>query len=132
MSIYSAPTNGVIALEKTLTTADETLRKVHPPVARLAVIVTDIDGYLADGVWFTGYVENLLKMLKQALQMCKYLGELIPEVGPILADAASMIEKFNIEDKVRRVVHEIKAILKRVRPSLRLLLMALGVTAQYR
>jgi hypothetical protein len=110
----SLGTKNVKLFKSCLTEVNGKLTQVHPPIAQLVVIVTKLDGYMAEGVTFAGYVEDLLRVLKAALQMCKYLGELIPEVGPILADAASFIERLNIEDKVRKVVHEIKSILKKV------------------
>lgn len=90
------------------------LISVHEPFANLVVIVTSLEDYMSKGIQFAGYVEDFLVALKRAFQFCKYLGELVPVVGPFLAQAASFIEKLNIEDRIRKIVHEIKSIIIKV------------------
>lgn len=84
----------------------------HPIVCRFAVIIGKIEQYISDALSFLDFIDDILSILHEGLKMCQYLGELIPEVGPILAEAASTIENLRIEQTVGQVVKEIKRVIK--------------------
>lgn len=101
-------------LGEILRSGNTLLVSVHEPFAELLVMITGLNDYLTKAIDFTGYVDKFLAALKKAFQLCKYLGDLIPEVGPFLADVAAFIEKLNLEDKIARILHEIRSIIKKV------------------
>lgn len=100
------------ALLKNLGGVQDLIDFAHPFVLKFSVIMGQIEQYISDAVSFLDFVDTILKALKEAVVMCKYLGQLIPEVGPILAQAASFIEKLRITQVVGTIVTEIKRIIK--------------------
>jgi hypothetical protein len=101
-------------LRTLMSDANTVICTVHTPIAELAVIATKLDGYMGEGLAFTGFVDDLLGILKTAIQICRYLGGLIPTIGPILANTAKYIEGLGVEDTVRKVVHEMRTIIEKV------------------
>ncbi|WRT70928.1 uncharacterized protein IL334_007927 [Kwoniella shivajii] len=112
----NVPSKSAIAilqeLLRLLKTVQDDVDFAHPIISKFSVIVVKLDGYISDAVSFLNFVDNILEILHEGLKMCQYLGELIPEVGPILAEAASAIENLHIEQIVREVVEDIKRVIK--------------------
>ncbi|GJC86340.1 hypothetical protein ColLi_09178 [Colletotrichum liriopes] len=105
-------------LEDVSSVLDQTksiIGNVHLPMAQIVIIFNKFDGYIADALDFLGFVDEILKVLHEGLQLCKYLGQLIPEVGPILANAAAMIERLQIEQTVRKIVHQVRSLVEKGR-----------------
>ncbi|GKT61037.1 hypothetical protein ColTof4_01150 [Colletotrichum tofieldiae] len=105
-------------LEDVSSVLDQTksiIGNVHLPMAQIVIIFNKLDGYIADALDFLGFVDEILKVLHEGLQLCKYLGQLIPEVGPILANAAAMIERLQIEQTVRKIVHQVRSLVEKGR-----------------
>ena len=96
------------------------LNRVHLPIADLVVFLIKLDNQLKDVVHFFSVIDNVAKIVHEALQLTKYLAQLIPEVGPILARAVSVIEKFRIEKTLRDISKDLKTIVNRVRMFLQL------------
>ncbi|KXX72978.1 hypothetical protein MMYC01_210444 [Madurella mycetomatis] len=113
--VKSTATKSLDQVSSILAETKDLLGRVHLPIAKLVVIFTKLDGYIADALGFLGFVDSILRVLHDGLQLCKYLGELIPEIGPILADAAAMIERLQIEQTVRKIVGQVRSLVEKGR-----------------
>lgn len=94
--------------------ANTTIDIVHGPISEILVVITRIDRYVGDALSFLNFTDDILAILHDAIKFCQYLGELIPEVGPILAEAASFIENLHIEQTVKAIVDEVRRVVKEV------------------
>lgn len=94
--------------------AKQTIDLIHGPISEILIVITRIDQYVGDALSFLNFTDDILTVLHDALKFCQYLGELIPEVGPILAQAASFIENLHIEQTVKAIVGEVRRIVKAV------------------
>ena len=59
-----------------------------------------VDGYFGDASRFLDVVKKVCDLLKDGLDLCKWVGRMIPEVGPIIARAASYIENLHITQTI--------------------------------
>lgn len=113
--LKSTATRSIDQVSSILAETKDLLGRVHPPIAKLVVIFNKLDGYIADALGFLGFVDSILRVLHDGLQLCKYLGELIPEVGPILAEAAAMTERLQIEQTARKIVGQVRSLVEKGR-----------------
>lgn len=115
---FSKATAALDTVTSTLGDTSILLNRVQPPVVQVVVVIQQIDGYLKDGEQCLDVVNNVLKVLHNVLQICGKLANLIPEVGPILAKAANMIENLHIEQSVKKIADEIAKLIHDVRCAL--------------
>jgi hypothetical protein len=97
-----------------LNATSQLLLRINPPVQELTGLLVRVDGYFGDADSFFTTISRLCTLLHDALQLCKWVGELIPEVGPVIADAATTIENWQIEQKIRKIADDIDNAIKKV------------------
>lgn len=100
--------------DKLGTTKDLVLR-VNPPVQELAALLIRVDGYFGDASNFLSMIDTIGDLLHEALQLCQWVGDMIPVVGPIVAEMATIMENTQIEQSIRKIAGEIKSVIQEVR-----------------
>jgi hypothetical protein len=108
----------IVEVSGVLQKSTDLLGQVRAPIAEVVVILAKVDNSLQDAESVFGIIDHVAKIISEALQLTKYLAQVIPEVGPILAKIAGAIENFKIEKILQRISHELKTIIHRVSYSL--------------
>lgn len=117
MSEPSTLSKGLLTIDTTLHSVNDLLGRARPPILDLVVVINMFDGYIAGSEEFFSFIEKVLNVIHECLQLCRHLGQLIPVVGQTLSTAAKFIESSQIEQTVRKVVDKMKEIIKNVRAS---------------
>ncbi|KAF1835855.1 hypothetical protein BDW02DRAFT_596953 [Decorospora gaudefroyi] len=88
---------------------------LHPPIARLVITISALDGYLSKAEDMLSIVNSIVTFVKEAMTIAKYLAGVIPVVGPVIADLVTAVERFNIENMISTIVGDMRKILRAAR-----------------
>ncbi|KAJ9097473.1 hypothetical protein QFC19_006742 [Naganishia cerealis] len=111
----STPTKTLEGVHNAMAEACKVVNVLQPGMSQIQAVLQQIEDYLAKAVGGLDIVDKILGAIKIALQVCKYLGKLIPYVGEALSQIAGYIEGMKIEDTIRKVLQRIKDLVEKVR-----------------